>query len=83
MVIQISLAAARVNADFKQEEAAKAIGVTPKTLGNYEKGKSAIPHYRLETLAKFYAIPSDMIRVPYVDDGLFDEEEKNLDVSTV
>lgn len=82
MVVQINLAAARVNAGLKQEQAAKSIGITPKTLGNYEKGKSAIPYYRLKALADLYKIPSDMIRIPDVEDGVFDEDEKNLNCST-
>ena len=41
-VIQISLAAARVNADLSQKEAAEKIGVAPVTLSRWEKGE-AIP----------------------------------------
>ncbi|MFT8710437.1 MAG: helix-turn-helix transcriptional regulator [Sporolactobacillus sp.] len=82
-MLQISLAAARVNAELYQEEAAKQIGITAKTLRNYEKGESAIPGHIFRKAAKVYRIPEEMIRLPIVDDGQFDEDEKNLDTSTV
>lgn len=80
-MIQISLAAARVNAGFNQNEAAKKLGVTPKTLRGYEQGKVIIPSTTLRRAAKLYNIPSDMIRLPIIDDGEFDE--KFLSNSTV
>jgi len=82
-MLQISLAAARVNAGLKQEEAAGIIGVTAKTLRSYESGKTAIPGHVLLKVAKLYKISSDNIRLPHVKDGEFDEEEKNLRCSTV
>ncbi|MDO7281757.1 helix-turn-helix transcriptional regulator [Shouchella clausii] len=81
-MIKLTLAAARVNAGLKQEQAAKLIGVTPKTLGSYERGNTAIPGYRLKRAAEVYGIPEDMIKLPVVDDGEYDEDEKNLQVST-
>lgn len=72
-MIQISLAAARVNAGFKQDEAAKKLGVTPKTLRGYEQGKVIIPSTTLRKAAKLYNIPSDMIRLHVIDDGEYDE----------
>ncbi|MCJ0932581.1 helix-turn-helix transcriptional regulator [Virgibacillus halodenitrificans] len=82
-MFQISLAAARVNAGFRQHEAAEKIGVTAKTLRGYEKGTTAIPGHLLRKLAKLYSISENNIRLPIVDDGEFDEEEKNLNCSTV
>lgn len=82
-MLQISLAAARVNAGFKQEEAAKSIGVTAKTLRGYETGKTAIPGYLLFKAARLYNISSDNIRLPQVDDGEYNEEENFLNCSTV
>jgi DNA-binding XRE family transcriptional regulator len=42
----ITLKALRVNAGYDQKTAAQLIGVTPETLGNWEKGRSfpAVPH---------------------------------------
>lgn len=82
-MIQISLAAARINAEMIQEEAAKKIGVTAKTLRNYEQGKSAIPGIVFRKAAKVYSLPEEMIRLPIVRDGEFDEDEKNLSNTTV
>lgn len=72
-MFQISLAAARVNRELKQEEAAKLIGITAKTLRNYEKGVTAIPAQTLIKAAEVYNLPIDMIRVPIVNDEQYDE----------
>lgn len=82
-MIQISLAAARVNADLLQEHAAAKIGVTAKTLRNYEQGKTAIPYHVLKKAVKLYRIPEENIRLPIVNDGVFDENEKFLSNTTV
>ena len=80
-MMQISLAAARVNAGFNQTEAASRIGITPKTLRGYEQGKVVIPSTTLRKAAKLYNIPSDNIRLDVIEDGEYDE--KNLDNTTV
>lgn len=82
-MFQISLAAARVNAGLKQKEAAHRIGITEKTLGGYERGQAAIPAHILRKASKLYNIPSDSIRLTVVNDGQYDEEEKNLNSTTV
>ena len=63
-MLQISLAAARVNAELKQAEAAKHLGISEKTLGGYERGQAAIPGYILQKAASLYNIPADHIRLP-------------------
>lgn len=73
-MFQISLKAARVNADFEQEEAAILVGVTAKTLSNYERGVTAIPGHTLRRAAKAYSIPEELIRLPIVDDGGYDDD---------
>lgn len=82
-MLRISLAAARVNADMQQEEAAKKIGVTAKTLRNYEKGTTAIPATTLRKASIIYSIPEENIKLPIVDDGEFDESEFFLNISAV
>lgn len=82
-MFQISLAAARVNAGLKQKEAAVKIGVSEKTLGSYERGQTVIPGHTLQKAANLYGISADAIRLPIVQDGHFDESEKNLHFGTV
>jgi len=73
-MFQISLKAARVNSELEQEEAALKVGVTAKTLSNYERGITSIPGHTLKKAAKVYDVPEEMIRLPIIDDGVFDEE---------
>lgn len=73
-IFQISLAAARVNARLRQKDAAIKLGVTEKTLGNYESGKTVIPGPTLQRAAKLYNIPVDFIRLPVVNDGKHDDD---------
>lgn len=76
-MVQISLAAARVNSNLNQEEASKKLGITAKTLRGYEQGRVVIPSDKLRLAAKIYNIPSDMIRLNVIDDGEFDEKILN------
>lgn len=63
-VIQISLAAARVNARLTQEEAASRMKVGKRTIINWEKG-TAIPSFAdINTLSGIYGIPIDNIFLP-------------------
>ena len=58
---KISLAAARVNAKLSQDEAAEKIGVTRKTLQNYELGKT-IPNWEtVRKIEEVYQFPADYI----------------------
>jgi len=62
--IQISLAAARVNAKLTQEEVAKRMKIGKRTIINWEKG-AAIPSFSdLNMLSNIYEIPIDNIFVP-------------------
>lgn len=72
-MFQISLSAARVNANYGQTEAAPLLGITAKTLSNYERGITAIPGNVLKRAAKIYDVPEDMIRLPVVDDKEYDD----------
>lgn len=81
MKFQITLAAARVNAGYNQKEGAELIGITAKTLRNYENGTTSIPGRTLRKAARVYGIPEDFIKLPVVDDGEYDE--KFLNCTTV
>lgn len=58
---QISLAAARVNAEMTQEEVAKAMGVTKQTVVNWEKSRTEIDHSQAKKLSKLYNMPLNNI----------------------
>lgn len=73
-MFQITLKAARVNAELRQEEAAKLLDVTGKTLRNYEQGITAIPGHVLKKASIVYKIPSDYIRLPIINDGKYDDD---------
>lgn len=63
-MFQISLAAARVNAELTQEQAAKKMNVTKQTILNWEKGRIVPGVPEVEMLSKIYNIPQDFIFLP-------------------
>lgn len=63
-VIQISLAAARVNAKLTQEEVANRMKIGKRTIINWEKG-AAMPSFAdLNMLSEIYGISVDNIFLP-------------------
>lgn len=62
--IQISLAAARVNAEMTQNDVAMALKVTKQTIVNWEKGKVVPGSMQLDCLSRLYKIPVDNISLP-------------------
>lgn len=62
--IQISLAAARVNAGLTQEEVAKEMKVSKNTVVNWEKGLSEPTITQGRKLSELYAMPLDNIFLP-------------------
>ena len=61
--LQISLAAARVNADMTQEDVAHSLRVGKQTVVNWEKGKTTPSFATINALSALYGIPIDNIRV--------------------
>lgn len=59
--IRISLEAARVNAELLQKDAAKLIGISLKTLQNYENGKTKPNWDTLIKMSDIYNIPIGML----------------------
>lgn len=58
----ITLKAARINKSLTQAEAAKMLGISEKTLANYEKGASFPDIPVLKRIEDLYEIPySDLI----------------------
>ena len=62
--IQISLAAARVNAGMTQEEVAKHMAVGKQTIVSWEKGTSEPKISQAKELSKLYDMPLDYIFLP-------------------
>lgn len=62
--IQISLAAARVNARMTQHDVAKALGISNQTICNWENGKSEPTHSQARQLSALYGIDLDYIFLP-------------------
>ena len=54
--LQISLAAARINAQLTQEDIAKKLGVGKQTIVNWEKGKTQPKISQAEEMCKYYNI---------------------------
>ena len=59
--IQISLAAARVNAGFTLEQACKMLKVSKNTLIKWEKGISCPTWDKVQLISEVYSFPSDHI----------------------
>ena len=62
--LQISLAAARVNAGMTQEEVAKEMHVSKATIVNWEKGRIIPGIPEMEMLSRIYKIPQNNIFLP-------------------
>lgn len=58
---QISMKAARVNADLSQDEAAKKIGISRATLQNYEAGTTIPDILTARKIGEVYRFPVDYI----------------------
>lgn len=63
-IIQISLAAARVNAKMTQEEVAKKMKIGKRTIINWEKGVVMPSFANIKMLSDIYGIPVDNIFLP-------------------
>lgn len=60
-LLQISLAAARVNAKLKQDEVAEKMHVSKTTIVNWERGKVMPSFADIQVLSTLYGIPADNI----------------------
>lgn len=58
---KITLKAARINAGYKQKEAAKLLGIGNGTLGNWENGKTFPDVEKIERICDLYEITYDDI----------------------
>ena len=62
--LQISLAAARVNANMTQDDVAKALKVSKQTVVNWEKGNTEPKMAQSRQLSNLYNMPLDFIFLP-------------------
>ena len=62
--IQISLAAARVNAGMTQDDVCKLMKVSKMTIVNWESGKTSPSVIQARQLSAIYNMPLDFIRLP-------------------
>ena len=62
MDFKISLEAARVNAGYSQKEAAKALGVSNKTLSLWECGKAYPKADKIAAICNLYGMAYDNIK---------------------
>lgn len=58
---QISLKAARINANLKQDDVAKKLNVSSETIRNYESGKTKPDIHTAYKLAEIYGVSIDNI----------------------
>ena len=63
-ILQISLAAARVNAGMTQEDVSRALKVSKNTIVSWEKGATEPTISRVKDLSGLYNIPLDNIFLP-------------------
>ena len=61
LALQISLKAARVNADYTQKEAAKLINVDVSTIVSWESGKTSPKATQLNELCQIYGVSVDCV----------------------
>lgn len=58
-MVKLSIRAARVNIGLSQKEAAMRIGVSNKTLGNWENGTTFPPVDKIPVICELYGVSYD------------------------
>lgn len=58
-MVKLSIRAARVNKGYSQKEAAERIGVSNKTLGNWENGITFPPVDKIPVICELYGVSYD------------------------
>lgn len=59
--IKLTLEAARVNAGYKQAEAAKKLGITQTTLSSWEKNSTRLSYLDAINIGKVYGVSPDLL----------------------
>ena len=66
---QITLKAARVNAELTLDDVAERIGKSKQSIENWENGKTPIKYSDLLKLSEIYEMPVKYIRIPEPNQG--------------
>ena len=64
--IQVSLAAARVNAGLTQQDVADKMNISKQTIVNWENGRVIPKLAQFEMLSRLYNMPKDNIFLPKI-----------------
>ncbi len=59
MPVKISIRAARINAGYSQKEVADRLGISNKTLGNWENGITFPPADKIPMICELYGVSYD------------------------
>lgn len=59
--IKLTLEAARVNAEYKQAEAAKELGITQTTLSHWEKNSTKLSYIDAIKIGKVHGVEPDIL----------------------
>lgn len=60
---KVNMKAARINAGFNRQQAAKELGVTTKTLFNWENKITSPKIETVKKICKLYAIPIEFLEI--------------------
>ena len=61
-MVKMTLKGLRANARLTQRQAAELIGVSPKTVSNWEKGITYPNQKQIEKICEVYGVPYDCIK---------------------
>lgn len=60
---QVSIKAARVNAGMNRRQVAEALGVTERTVFNWEQQRTAIPIDMFKRMCDLYSVPIQLVKL--------------------
>lgn len=63
-LFQVSMASARVNAELKQDDIAREMGVSKQTIINWEKGRVVPKPAQFQMFCMICKIPKDNVKLP-------------------
>lgn len=77
-VIKLTLEAARVNAGYKQSEAAKKLGITQSTLSNWENNSTKLSYIDAIKIGEVYGVEPDMLFFGNKNEFIRSKRKNNL-----